>query len=94
MKNIFVLALNEGNLRTLHAVPKAEDYRFHQLLAVDDIQFGQVDIGRLFDAAVSQLDEFPGPIDAIVSSWVSRPPYCTCCCASITAFPGRPWSRW
>lgn len=69
VKNIFVLALNEGNLRTLHAVPKAEDYRFHQLLAVDDIQFGQVDIGRLFDAAVSQLDEFPGPIDAIVSYW-------------------------
>src|SRR5690606_20339855 len=24
---------------------------------------------RLFDAAVSQLDEFPGPIDAIVSYW-------------------------
>ncbi|WP_040927807.1 ATP-grasp domain-containing protein [Saccharomonospora azurea] len=69
MKNIFVLALDDENTRTLYTVPGAENYRFHSLLTVDETQVGEIDVDALFDKAVSELDAFDGSVDAIVSYW-------------------------
>ncbi|MEY7973182.1 acetyl-CoA carboxylase biotin carboxylase subunit family protein [Saccharomonospora xinjiangensis] len=68
MKNIFVLALDDENTRTLNTVA-GDDYRFHQLLTVGDTQVGEIDVDALLAKAVSELDSFDGPIDAIVSYW-------------------------
>ncbi|CAM2904441.1 ATP-grasp domain-containing protein [Saccharomonospora xinjiangensis] len=68
VKNIFVLALDDENTRTLNTVA-GDDYRFHQLLTVEDTQVGEIDVDALLAKAVSELDSFDGSIDAIVSYW-------------------------
>ncbi|MFC4000522.1 acetyl-CoA carboxylase biotin carboxylase subunit family protein [Prauserella oleivorans] len=69
MKNIFVLALDEENTRTLADIPNADRYRFHGLLTQEETQIGEVDFEELLDKAQSQLDSFDGSIDAIVGYW-------------------------
>jgi biotin carboxylase len=68
-KNIFVLGLDESNLPTLNAVPHAEEYRFHRLLTIEELQVGEVSVPDLIDKAQGVLDAFDGPIDAIVGYW-------------------------
>jgi biotin carboxylase len=68
-KNIFVIGLDESNLPTLHDVPGAQDYRFHPLLTVEELQVGEVSVADLLQKAQSQLDAFDGSIDAIVGYW-------------------------
>ncbi|MFW2512419.1 ATP-grasp domain-containing protein [Demequina sp. SO4-13] len=68
-KNIFVVGLDEENLSVLRRVPGAEDYRFHQLLTVEDLQEDTVSVPALIARAERQLDEFDGEIDAIVGYW-------------------------
>ena len=68
-KNIFVVGLDENNLRTLQRVPGAQDYRYHTLLTVPEIQEGEIPIADLIDKAVRHLDAFDGSIDAIVGYW-------------------------
>ncbi|WP_433548977.1 ATP-grasp domain-containing protein [Streptomyces sp. CA-294286] len=68
-KNIFVLGLDEANLPTLNAVPHAEEYRFHPLLTIEELQVGEVSVPDLIDRAQAVLDAFDGPIDAIVGYW-------------------------
>ncbi|GAB3006617.1 ATP-grasp domain-containing protein [Amycolatopsis acidiphila] len=68
-KDIFVLGLDEANLRTLRRVPGAEGYRFHPLLTVADIQEGEIPIADLIEKAKRELEDFGGEIDAIVGYW-------------------------
>ncbi|NKQ53033.1 ATP-grasp domain-containing protein [Amycolatopsis sp. K13G38] len=68
-KNIFVVGLEDANLRTLRRVPGAEHYRYHPLLTVSEIQEGEIPIAELMDKAVAELDRFDGRIDAIVGYW-------------------------
>ena len=68
-KNIFVIGLDESNLPTLNDVPGAQDYRFHPLLTIEELQVGEVSVADLLKKAQSQLDAFDGSIDAIVGYW-------------------------
>jgi hypothetical protein len=68
-KNIFVIGLNDANLRTLETVPDADEYRFLPLLTMDELQVGEVSVPDLLEKAQSVLDAFDGTIDAIVGYW-------------------------
>lgn len=76
-KNIFILGLDDANLRTLEAVPDADTYRFHRLLTIEELQEGEVSVPDLMDRARSVLDAHKashenspeGSIDAIVGYW-------------------------
>ncbi|MFI2618164.1 acetyl-CoA carboxylase biotin carboxylase subunit family protein [Streptomyces sp. NPDC018584] len=68
-KNVFVIGLDEANLPTLHAVPHAQDYRFHPLLTIEELQGGEVSVPELMEKAQKTLDAFDGSIDAIVGYW-------------------------
>ncbi|MCF6524401.1 acetyl-CoA carboxylase biotin carboxylase subunit family protein [Streptomyces sp. JJ36] len=67
--NIFVLGLDEKNLRTLRDVPHAEEYRFRPLLDKEELQHGEIRITELIEKAQRRLDAFEGRIDAIVGYW-------------------------
>ncbi|MER7726946.1 ATP-grasp domain-containing protein [Streptomyces sp. NPDC096323] len=69
LKNIFVIGLDEANLRTLRATPHADEYRFHPLLSIEELQSGEVSVPDLIDKATRILDAFDGSIDAIVGYW-------------------------
>ncbi|MFF2253477.1 ATP-grasp domain-containing protein [Streptomyces sp. NPDC058142] len=68
-QNIFVIGLNDGNLRTLEAVPNAGQFHFLPLLTMDELQVGEVSVPALLEKAHSVLDAFDGTIDAIVGYW-------------------------
>ncbi|WP_329236130.1 ATP-grasp domain-containing protein [Streptomyces sp. NBC_00111] len=68
-RNIFVIGLDDSNLRTLEAVPDAGSYRFHRLLGVEELQEGEVSVPGLMDRARAVLDAHDGSIDAIVGYW-------------------------
>lgn len=70
MLNIFVLGLDEPNSARLQELPEAADYRFHQLLTIDELRHGeQIPIRELLDKATAQLEMFDGHIDAVVGYW-------------------------
>ncbi|MFJ7336577.1 acetyl-CoA carboxylase biotin carboxylase subunit family protein [Streptomyces sp. NPDC101116] len=69
VKNVFVIGLDEANLPTLQQVPGADQLRFHQLLTIEELQVGEVDLPALLDKAQGVLDAFDGSIDAIVGYW-------------------------
>ena len=66
MRNVFVLALNERNHELLKRTPTGRDCRFHQLLSVEDLQHGEIDIERSLTDARRVLDGFDGTVDAVV----------------------------
>ena len=68
-QNVFVLGLDELGHEELAALPDAEQYTFHGLLAIDELQDGLISFSDLFEQAVQQLDRFDGTIDAIVGYW-------------------------
>jgi hypothetical protein len=68
-KNIFVIGMDEPNLRVLREVPNAENYAFHPLLDIDELQVGEVSVPDLLEKARAQLDAFDGPVDAVVGYW-------------------------
>ncbi|HYZ07581.1 MAG TPA: ATP-grasp domain-containing protein [Pseudonocardiaceae bacterium] len=67
--DVFVLGLDEANLAELRQVPHAEQYRFHSLLSVEELQFGEIAVADLMQKAQQQLDDFDGTVDAIVGFW-------------------------
>lgn len=70
MLNIFVLGLDEPNGARLQSLPEASDYRFHQLLTVDELRHGEnIPVRELLDKAQAQLETFGGSIDAIIGYW-------------------------
>ncbi|WP_031509256.1 ATP-grasp domain-containing protein [Streptomyces megasporus] len=67
--NVFVIGMDEENLRTLNEVPHAEEYRFHPLLSVEELQHGEIAVADLLEKAEKELDAFDGTVDAIVGYW-------------------------
>lgn len=67
--DVFVVGLDDGNLRTLRDVPEPVRYEFHGLLTVPEIQHGDIPIVDLLDKARHELDTFDGEIGAIVGYW-------------------------
>lgn len=68
-KNIFVIGLDEANLPTLRSVPDADQYRFHPLLTMEELQVGEVSVPDLIAKAQKILDGFDGSVDAITGYW-------------------------
>lgn len=69
-KNIFVIGLEDFNLRLLRKVRHAEDYTFHDLLGYEAVAKDlKCDVNTLLARAYETLDAFPGTIDAIVGYW-------------------------
>lgn len=69
-KNIFVIGLEQFNLRLLQKVRHANDYAFHGLLDYYSVtRDPDCDADMLLTRAYEQLDAFPGKIDAIVGYW-------------------------
>ncbi|MFF0493680.1 acetyl-CoA carboxylase biotin carboxylase subunit family protein [Nocardia sp. NPDC004068] len=68
-RDIFVLALDKGNLRTLQQVPGAERFRYHGLLGIEETQEGEIPIEELLHKARRELEAFDGEIAAIVGYW-------------------------
>lgn len=68
--NVFVLGLDEHNRETLEALPDAAGYRFHPLLTIDELQYGEeIPVAELLEKAKAQLDEFEGRVDAVIGFW-------------------------
>lgn len=68
--NIFVIGLDDFNLRLLKGVRRADEYAFHGLLSVEEmVRARHFEMHALLDKAGKRLREFPGPIDAIVGYW-------------------------
>ena len=70
IKNIFVVGLEDFNLRLLHQVRHAEDYVFHCLLDYEAVtRDTDCEVNNLLIQAFDQLNAFGGTIDAIVGYW-------------------------
>ncbi len=68
--NVFVVGLERFNLRLLRRVRGADDYRFHGLLDVAEVAGrGPFNVEALLNEARAALNDFDGPIDAIVGYW-------------------------
>ena len=67
--NIFVLGLDELGMSELATLPDANDYVFHGLLKIEELQSGTIDVQALLAKAQTQLDAFDGSIDGIVGYW-------------------------
>jgi hypothetical protein len=67
--NVFVLGLDEANEEQLRADPNSEQFRFHPLLSVSELQEGELPIDDLLDKARETLSGFDGEIGAIVGFW-------------------------
>lgn len=69
-KNIFVLGLDDMHLENLKAIPYADQCQFHELLHTDDVvHLEKYDIEETLSRARTILDDFDGPIDAIIGHW-------------------------
>jgi len=68
--NVFVVGLDEGNLRTLESLPQASEMHFHQLLHRDDLlNLEDLDLPARIAEAERILDDFDGSVDAVVGYW-------------------------
>ena len=67
--DVFVVALDEPNLRTLQQVPEAGRFRFRPLLGIAETQEGDIPIEDLLKKAQRELEQFDGRIGAIVGYW-------------------------
>src|SRR5699024_5679810 len=68
-KNVFVLGMDDANHEVLRGLPGTDAITFHQLLTQDELQEGEVNVPDLLDRAETQLAEFDGSVDAIVTYW-------------------------
>ena len=69
-RNVFVLGLDDLNLKSLQRVPRADELAFHRLLSIYELQHGEdIPVAELIEKATRELEAFDGPIDAIVGYW-------------------------
>ncbi|QTG80120.1 ATP-grasp domain-containing protein [Arthrobacter crystallopoietes] len=69
-KNVFVLALTDVQRGELETVNGAENYVFRNLLDYESVvNTPEIDFEGLLAKARSELQEFDGPVDAIVTHW-------------------------
>ncbi|MFO7983842.1 MAG: ATP-grasp domain-containing protein [Desulfuromonadales bacterium] len=69
-KNIFIVGLEPFNLEKLERLPQARDYAFHT--ALDDREVRNVDVldmPKLIDKAIKNMEEFDGTIDGVATYW-------------------------
>ncbi len=69
-KNIFIVGLDEFNLKELEMISGADQYNYEALLTFDDI-FGPdaPGIDTLLEKSKERLDHYDGSIDAIIGYW-------------------------
>jgi biotin carboxylase len=69
--NIFVLGIDDLNLEALQSLPGAKGaYHFHPLLSTEElVEAEDLHMPELLDRAHRQLQEWDGPIDAVVGYW-------------------------
>ena len=66
-RNVFVLGLNDFNLRKLECLNGAEELAFHRLLSPEEILEGRsYPIAEMVARAEAELREFPGSVDAVI----------------------------
>lgn len=69
-RNIFVLGMDDFNLRQLERLRNADNYNFHTLLTFDEVKaHGTYPFRSVLEHARDKLDRFDGPIHAIVGYW-------------------------
>ncbi|MGD2083711.1 MAG: ATP-grasp domain-containing protein [Chromatiales bacterium] len=69
-KNIFVIGLDEFNLRMLETVRGAAGYDFHGLVPYDEIvNPSHYPMDKLLNDARCELERFGGDVDAIIGHW-------------------------
>ncbi|HET7327065.1 MAG TPA: ATP-grasp domain-containing protein [Nocardioidaceae bacterium] len=69
-ENVFVLGLDDHNREILAALPDADQYRFHPLLTIEELQYGdEIPLADLLEKAKQQLDDFEGKVDAVIGFW-------------------------
>jgi hypothetical protein len=67
--DVYVLGLDDDNLAELRKVPDAGRYRFHPLLTIPQLQFGEIPVAELLEEARGILKAADPPPDAIVGFW-------------------------
>ncbi len=69
-RNLFVLGIDDFNLRQLRAIRNADNYRFHPLMTFDEVKaHGTFPFQSVLEHARDKLERFDGPIDAIIGYW-------------------------
>jgi hypothetical protein len=69
-RNVFVVGLDEFNLRLLEDLPSAPQCRFLPLLSPEEMVWAEsFDLPALLAEARAELDGFGGSVDAIVGYW-------------------------
>lgn len=69
-RNVFVLGLDDHNHEVLQRLPDADQYRFHPLLTIDELQDGEnILLRELLEKAQTQLENFEGSVDAVIGFW-------------------------
>ncbi len=67
-KNVFIIGLDEFNLKKLQRLPQADECEFYSALDISDIRnIDEYDIQGLIDKATSKLENFNGSVDAVAS---------------------------
>lgn len=66
-QNVFVVGLNDFNLRKLQGINGAENYAYHGLLSPEEIlEARSYPVADMIERAAGQLSAFDGSVDAIV----------------------------
>jgi len=67
-KNVFVVGLDPFNKAKLERLPQAAECDFHAALDISDIRnVSEFDLAALIEKAVSNMENTPGSVDAVVS---------------------------
>lgn len=70
VKNIFVIGLDDFNFENLKRIKGAENYRFHRLFYITELQGRNVlTVEVALEKGDEALDRFDGSIDAIIGYW-------------------------
>lgn len=69
-KNIFVFGLDDFHRADLEALPRADEFQFHSLLTLEEATRADLHpVDETLEQAQQILEEFDGPVDAIISHW-------------------------
>lgn len=69
-ENIFVVGLDDFNLRQLQSLKHSDEYRIHALGTFADIKAGNYfPVRDLLRNSIRFLSDFPGSVDAVVGYW-------------------------
>lgn len=70
MKHIFILAMDELQLKELGTLRDADQYQFHNVLDAHAlVEAAQIDFDRLLEQARTQIRNAGGSVDAIIAHW-------------------------